>query len=253
MSYVLLSNDDGVHAPGLRALADAFLAEGWRVSVCAPDQERSAAAHSITIKRPVVAWRAAWVGLPAGAPVDVWATDGTPADCVKIALHELCSARPDLVVSGINNGWNIGTDIHYSGTVGAAMEAAFEGVKGMAVSAKRPDGARYRRAASLAALCAARMLKTPPPSHSVLNLNVPDCAPEEIKGLAEAAMTRIRYTDAYDRLGGVRDRAAFWLKGDIVEEGCLPDGDLDMLLKGYATLTLVGWDLSVSGGCAAYL
>ena len=119
--HVLLSNDDGVFAPGLRALADAFLADGWRVSVCAPESERSAASHSITIRHPIVAAARAWEGVVEGAPLAVWACSGTPADCVKVAILKLCNARPDLVVSGVNNGWNLGTDVHYSGTVGAAM------------------------------------------------------------------------------------------------------------------------------------
>lgn len=253
MHTALLSNDDGVYAPGLRALADAFLAAGWRVIVAAPDRERSAAAHSITIKNPLVKAPARWTGIPEGAPLAVWQLDGTPADCVKIGLHALSDGRPDLVVSGVNNGWNVGTDIHYSGTVGAAMEAAFEGVPGIAVSAKHPNAERYRCVSELAVRCAKRMLENPLPMPSVLNINLPDRDPAEVLGVVEAPMTCIQYTDSYDRMDRPRGRAAYWLKGDIVEEGCLPGGDLDMLVKGYATLTAIGWDLSMCGACKQLL
>lgn len=198
MNHVLLSNDDGVFAPGLRALADAFLADGWHVTVAAPDRERSAAAHSITIKRPMVARKTDYSGVPKGAPLDVWSIDGTPADCAKLALHELCEKRPDLVVSGINNGWNVGTDIHYSGTVGAALEAAFEGAPGIAVSVRNPNEDRYANAAILAVHAARGMLRRPPAMPSILNINLPDRAPKQIRGVVEAPMTSIRYTDSYD-------------------------------------------------------
>lgn len=254
MRRVLLGNDDGVFAPGLRALTDAFLASGWRVTVSAPDSERSAAAHSITIKRPIVAKQIHYEGVPQGAPLVVWATDGTPADCIKLALHELCEDKPDLVVTGINNGWNIGTDVHYSGTVGAAMEAAFEGYAAMAVSVEKPDAAKYQNAAETAARLASCLLEKPLPTiPSILNLNLPNCAPDAVRGLVEAPLTRIRYTDAYDRLTGKYGSDAFWIKGNIIEEGCTPGGDLAMLLDGYATVTAIGWDLSLRGECGHIL
>lgn len=269
LRHVLISNDDGVFAPGLRALTDAFLANGWRVTVAAPDRERSAASHSITIKQPVVAARREWDGVPQGAPLCVWALDATPADCVKVALHALCQGRPDLVASGINDGWNVGTDVHYSGTVGAAMEGAFEGVPGLAVSTKLPHAERYqhatgklvsealaeryRYAAGLAVQCADRLMAHPLPMPSVLNLNTPDFAPEEVRGLAEAQMANIRYTDAYDRMEHGNGRSAYWIKGEIIEESCTPGSDLAMLVAGYATVTALGWDLTMRGACGSLL
>ena len=128
--HVLISNDDGIGAPGLRCLVQAFAQAGHRVTVAAPDGQRSAASHSITLFRPLTLRRAEW----AAANVEAWAIDGTPADCVKFALDRLTSAV-DAVVSGVNDGYNIGTDVHYSGTVAAAMEGAFAGVPAIAVSA----------------------------------------------------------------------------------------------------------------------
>lgn len=253
MYHVLFSNDDGVNAPGLRALADAFLADGWRVSVLAPDQERSAASHSITIKRPMVVTPVRWEGVMEGAPLSVWKADGTPADCVKLALLELFDVKPDIVISGINNGWNVGTDVHYSGTVGAAMEAAFAGYIAMAVSIKRPDPLKNAHASQVALWLAKRLMLHPLPSPSVLNLNLPNCPPEEVRGIVEAPMTCIQYSDEYDRMDHTRGRVAFWLKGDIIEEGCLPGGDLDRLVEGFATVTAITWDMSMMGACKSIL
>ncbi len=253
MQHVLFSNDDGVNAPGLRALADAFLADGWRVSVLAPDQERSAASHSITIKQPMVVTPVRWEDVPEGVPLSVWKADGMPADCVKLALLEMCGARPDIVISGINNGWNVGTDVHYSGTVGAAMEAAFAGYRAMAVSIKRPDPLKNAHAAQVTLRLAKRLLLNPLPLPSVLNLNLPNCPPDEVRGIVEAPMTCIQYSDEYDRMEHTRGRAAFWLKGDIIEEGCLPEGDLDRLVHGYATVTAITWDMSMLGACKGIL
>lgn len=250
MPSVLLGNDDGIYAPGLHALADAFWADGWRVSICAPDGERSGASHSIVIGRPIIAAR---VELDRLEKVAAWKCDGKPGDCVKLALLELCEERPDLVVAGVNDGWNVGSDIHYSGTFGAAMEAAFEGVPAMAVSARYPDTARYRYAAALAVRLAGPLLESRLPMPSVLNVNVPDCAADRIRGVVEAPLTHIRYTDAYDKMERPPRRAAYWLRGDIIKEGCLPGGDLDCLLKGFVTVTAVGWDMTVRDMCGGIL
>lgn len=253
MRHVLLSNDDGVFAPGLRALADAFLADGWQVTVAAPDGERSAASHSITIKRPMVAKTVFYDGVPEGTPLTVWAIDGTPADCVKLALHELCEAPPTLVVSGINNGWNVGTDVHYSGTVGAAMEAAFENVQAIAVSAGNPDAKRYAYAANLAVSFARRLIERPLRLPAIVNLNAPNLDPDLICGIVEAPLTCIQYTDAYVKMEKDATRAAYWLKGDIIEDGCRPDADLSMLLQGFSTVTVLGWDIGLAGAASELL
>lgn len=253
MRHVLLTNDDGVFAPGLRALADAFLCAGFRVTVAAPDRERSAASHSITIKRPLVAVKMKWSGVPEGVPLQVFHVDGLPADCAKLALRELCEEAPELVVSGINNGWNVGTDVHYSGTVGAAMEAAFEGYAAMAVSVQRPSPVRYENAARLAVSLASRLLGSPLPGPSVLNVNLPDCEPEEVVGVVEAPLTPIAYSDVFHKLSYANSKCAYWLAGEIKEGDCLPAGDLDRLRRRYATVTALGWDLSMRGACGNLL
>lgn len=167
---ILVTNDDGVHAPGLKALASALAALG-KVYVVAPDREVSACSQSLTLKHPL---RAERVG------DDVYAVDGTPADCVNLALVKLLPRRPDLVVSGINRGANLGEDVFYSGTVGGAREGTFFGVPSIAVSlavlAVRAD-AEFEPAAAFAARLAAIVLSKGLPERTLLNVNVPPGTP----------------------------------------------------------------------------
>ena len=251
MLNVLLSNDDGIFAPGLAALAAAFLADGWRVFVCAPDGERSGASHGIVIARPIIAAPVVLEGF--GEAVPAFKCDGLPGDCVRLALLELCTERPDMVVAGVNDGWNVGKDVHYSGTFGAAMEAAFCGVPSIAVSAQHPSPAQYQYAAELAARLARKLVKDPLPLPSVLNVNIPKCDAGQIQGLVEAPLTNFRYTDYHTKLEHTRGRTAYWLRGDIVRESATPGGDLDCLLRGYATVTAVGWDMTMLGACGRVL
>lgn len=254
MRHVLLVNDDGVHAPGLRALADAFLTAGWRVSVVAPDSERSAQSHSITVKRPMVVMPTKWQGVPEGAPLSVRRVDGTPADCVMLGILEFYrDDPPDLVASGVNAGWNVGTDVHYSGTVGAAMEAAFRGVPALAVSTQARDDAHYAYAAKFAVRVSERLLRHPLPKLSALNLNIPPCPVEEIRGTVEAPLDHLRYTDGYAHVADDRGHEAYWLLGQVIQEGRAPGSDHDRLLAGYATITALDWDLSKPGACSRYL
>ena len=135
--HVLLSNDDGVFFPGIRTLAGVFLDAGWRVSVCAPDRERSATSHRIIMEQPIVVQRVEWNADCDRQRLNVWKTNGTPVDCVRVALFGILRDNPpDIVGSGINNGWNAGTDCHYSGTVAAAKEALLLDVPAVAVSVR---------------------------------------------------------------------------------------------------------------------
>jgi 5'-nucleotidase len=164
---ILVTNDDGVHAPGLKALALALEAAG-EVHVVAPDREMSACAQSLTLKHPLRAER-----------VDdgIWAVDGTPADCVNLALVKLLPRRPDLVVSGINNGANLGEDVFYSGTVGGAREGTFFGVPSFATSLASRGEHDFTHAASFAARLAAIVLEKGLPERTLLNVNVPSGVP----------------------------------------------------------------------------
>jgi 5'-nucleotidase len=165
---ILVTNDDGVHAPGIKALAAALASKG-EVHVVAPDREVSACSQSLTLKHPLRAEK---------VEERVYAVDGTPADCVNLALVKLLPRRPDLVVSGINRGANLGEDVFYSGTVGGAREGTFFGVPSIAMSlAVRADG-DFRPAADFASRLAAMVLEKGLPERTLLNVNVPPGNPK---------------------------------------------------------------------------
>jgi 5'-nucleotidase len=166
---LLVTNDDGVYAPGIKALAAALGSVGT-VYVVAPDREVSACAQSLTLKTPLRAER---------IEDRVHAVDGTPADCVNLAMVKLLPRRPDLVVSGINRGANLGEDVFYSGTVGGAREGTFFGVPSIAVSLAARAETDYAPAASFAARLAALVLEKGLPERTLLNVNVPPGAPSE--------------------------------------------------------------------------
>ena len=162
--HILITNDDGIFAPGLRALV-AALADLGTISVVAPSQERSAASQSLTMRHPIFCEQVA---------EREWSVDGTPADAMIVALHKLLPVRPDLVVSGINPGGNMGEDVFYSGTVGAAMEGAINNVPAFAVSvAHRGAGMVFTQAAEFARNLAGLILEKGLPEHMLLNVNVP--------------------------------------------------------------------------------
>lgn len=234
----LVTNDDGIFAPGLAAAVEVLQHFG-EVSVVAPDGERSAASHSITLRKPLKAERMTMFGgnVPAYAIVG-----GTPADCVKLALGVLFEDKPDCVVSGINAGANIGRDIHYSGTIGGAREGALSGIPGVAVSLDRNDGAEpdFSSAKGLfyTALSSLRKEET---LEGLLNINLPAIPESSCPGIAEAvpdfSLDRYRHMTVDQPEGGVlywlRDRQA-WL------EPSRPDSDFHLLREGYITVSKIG-------------
>src|SRR5437762_2842607 len=164
---ILITNDDGVHAPGIKALG-AALGQRGEVHVVAPDREVSACGQSLTLKHPLRAER---------IEERIHAVDGTPADCVNLALVKLLPHRPDLIVSGINAGANLGDDVFYSGTVGGAREGTFFGVPSVAVSLAARGETDFTHAASFAARLAAIVLEKGLPERTLLNVNVPSGTP----------------------------------------------------------------------------
>jgi 5'-nucleotidase len=167
LPLILITNDDGVHAPGIRALA-ASLAGLGEVHVVAPDREVSACGQSLTLKHPLRAEQ---------IEKNIWAVDGTPADCVNLALVKLLPRRPELVVSGINRGANLGEDIFYSGTVGGAREGTFFGLPSIAMSLATRTDADFTHAGAFAAKLAAIVLEKGLPERTLLNVNVPPGIP----------------------------------------------------------------------------
>src|SRR5262245_27699762 len=167
-NLILVTNDDGVHAPGIRAVASALAALG-EVHIVAPDREVSACSQSLTLKHPLRAEK---------IEPRVYAVDGTPADCVHLAIVKLLPRRPDIVVSGINRGANLGDDVFYSGTVGGAREGTFFGVPSMAVSLTAKHETDFEAAAAFSARLAALVLVEGLPERTLLNVNVPPGKPE---------------------------------------------------------------------------
>src|SRR5229473_4778931 len=165
MPHILLTNDDGYQAEGLRALAEA-LEDFATVSIVAPSREQSGAAQSLTLRQPIVCHPVA---------ERQWAVDGTPADAVIVALHKLLPERPDMVISGINFGANLGENAYYSGTVGAAREAALHHIPALAMSlCSKGAGAKFETAARIARSTAELILKEGLPDQVLLNVNVPE-------------------------------------------------------------------------------
>lgn len=170
--YIMVTNDDGIHAPGILALATAMARLG-KVTVVAPDRERSAAGHSLTLHSPLRVFE-----LREG----FYAIDGTPTDCVNMGIHSLLTDRPDLVVSGINHGSNLGDDITYSGTVAAAIEATLMGIPAIAVSlATFERQGNFEAAADVAVKIAGQVIKHGLPADTLLNVNVPNVTSDEMK------------------------------------------------------------------------
>ncbi|WP_228024782.1 5'/3'-nucleotidase SurE [cf. Phormidesmis sp. LEGE 11477] len=211
---ILVSNDDGVFALGIRALANALAKAGHQVTVVCPDRERSATGHGLTLHEPLRVEQAEGVFAP---EVTAWACSGTPSDCVKLALDALLSDKPDFLVSGINHGANLGTDVLYSGTVSAAMEGVLEGVSAIAISllSGYPN---FQPAANFAVELVTELEKQPLRLPVLLNVNIP---PVEAAKIQPPVITRQgvrRYFDQFEKRVDPRGRIYYWLAGEVMEE-----------------------------------
>lgn len=231
---VMITNDDGILAPGIAALTEAFCSAGYEVVVCAPDGQRSAASHSLSIGKPITVKRT-----QLGGAAQAYAISGTPADCVKLGLTNL-SRDCEAVISGINRGYNVGTDILYSGTVAAAMEGAICGVPALAVSQPHECG-EYTQVAAFAVQVFERMMAKKPAPYTVWNLNCPGT--EWPKGLTAAAMEPLHYDETYALTASGEAGDTYVLAGAI-DEGRVQSDDYRKLTQGYATLTVLRADLT---------
>ena len=246
---ILVCNDDGIDSEGIAALAGAMSALG-EVHVIAPMDEQSAVGHAITVRDPVRAreWDFAEEAGVAGA----YAVSGTPADCVKLAVHQLLSRRPQLVVSGINRGPNTAVNVIYSGTVSAATEASILGVDAAAFSLCEWDGGHYDAAAEVAQRVARRILETGLPPGLLLNVNIPNRPLGELEGLLVTRQARSRWEESFARRVDPFDRPYYWLAGEFIDldEG---DGtDLDAIDDGYVSITPLQHDLTAHEHLAAF-
>ncbi|MGF1499711.1 MAG: 5'/3'-nucleotidase SurE [Elainellaceae cyanobacterium] len=212
---LLVSNDDGIFALGIRTLADTLAAAGHDVTVVCPDRERSATGHGLTLHKPI---RADQVDAVFAPGVHAWACSGTPSDCIKLALGALLDSPPDLVLSGINHGPNLGTDVLYSGTVSAAMEGVIENIPGIAFSLASFSSQQFQIAADFAQTLLEDLHRSPLKRAMLLNVNVPDAARHEIPGVALTRQGVRRYVDLFEKRVDPRGKTYYWLAGELLEE-----------------------------------
>ena len=213
---ILVSNDDGIFALGIRTLANALAGAGHQVTVVCPDRERSATGHGLTLHRPLRVEEVKGVFAPA---VTAWACSGTPSDCVKLALDAVLPTAPDFVVSGINHGANLGTDVLYSGTVSAAMEGVLEGIPAIAISLTSFSYKEFGPAAQFAVRLTQQLETHPLNLPILLNVNVPPVPSADIKGTVIARQGIRRYFDQFEKRVDPRGKTYYWLAGEVMEDG----------------------------------
>ena len=238
---ILAVNDDGIHAPGLRALRDALLEIG-DVQVVAPLMEQSGVSHRITYLHPILVREVQEEGRHFG-----WAVDGSPADCVKMGILEFCPRRPDLVVSGVNSGANVGINVLYSGTVAAAIEGAFFGITSIAVSLSQGTPPDYPAAARRAVGLIEQVREREPRPGSLWNVNFPDSSSAGPRGVRVCAMGVHRHTDTIEKRVDPRGRPYYWSGLDPIGNHELEPGtDVVELRDGFVTMTPLHFDLTAT-------
>ena len=231
---ILISNDDGYLAPGLRHLADALAPLG-EVTVVAPDRDRSGASHSLTLTAPI---------RPRSAENGFIYVDGTPTDCVHLAVTGLLDTEPDIVVSGINAGPNLGDDVIYSGTVAAAMEGRFLGLPAIAVSLASRRCRHFDTAARVARRLVERLVEHPLDPEVILNVNVPDVAHDALGGFRATRLGHRHRAEPVIRMVDPRGEPVYWVGPSGAEQDAGPGTDFDALRAGFVSVTPLHVDLT---------
>lgn len=232
---ILCTNDDGYMAEGLRVLAEAARTLG-EVSIVAPDREQSATSHSLTIHRPIRAREAS---------EGVYVVDGTPTDCVIMAVNELLGYQPDFCLSGVNHGSNMGEDVLYSGTVAAAMEATVIGIPSVALSYTGDDFEKLEAWTPLLQGLLQQILRRNPfPPHTLLNINLPAAPPGEVRGVKITSLGRRRYADSITRILDPKGREYFWIGGGISAWNGGQEADFRAVQDGFISVTPLHLDLT---------
>lgn len=235
---VMLTNDDGIYAPGIRALY-RVLAEDWDVNVIAPQGVQSGTSHAITIRHPVL-----WHHAEVATGFEGTAVEGTPADCVKLALHHLIETPPDLVISGINAGLNTGIHVLYSGTVAAAMEAAILGRPSVAVSFELYRDMDFNAAARIAKPIIESVVGQGIPPGCVCNINIPELKPGWPKGVRVVPMSTQHMDEHIEKREDPYGRSYYWLSGDFRNYGDPNDTDRHAIGDGYVSVTPLQFDMT---------
>ena len=234
---ILVSNDDGVDAPGIRILAEGLRAAGHEVLVVAPDRDRSGASNSLTLDLPIRIKK---------LDAETWRVAGTPTDCVHLALTGMLEIEPDIVVSGINNSANLGDDVIYSGTVSAAMEGRFLGLPAVAMSLVTADhkGRHYETAAKAAVEIIARLRTDPLPANTILNVNVPDLPWHEVRGFETSRLGNRHRAEPCIAQQDPRGRQWWWIGAAGIEQDAGPGTDFHAVRTGHISITPIHVDLT---------
>ncbi len=240
MHTILITNDDGIHSPGLMALKESLAPLG-KIVVVAPDRDNSAISHALTMNRPLRLIK---------IDEDVYTLDGTPTDCVSISLGKVLDRAPDLLVSGINSGPNIGDDITYSGTVSAAIEGTMYAVPSMAVSMAGEQPLNYGKADSLIKELAQRVIAHGLPANTLMNVNIPAAA--ELHGVKITRQGRRIWKQAVQEVKDPRGRVYYWIGGGtpLLDSG--KDTDVQALGEGYVSISPIHLDLTNHEGISYF-
>ncbi len=240
---ILVTNDDGVHSPGIKILLES-MAEIGEAIVVAPDRERSAVSHALTLHRPLRVEQ---------LKDNVYSVNGTPTDCVALGAQKILPRKPDLIVSGINKGANLGDDVTYSGTVSAAIEGAILGIPSMAFSLMLdfPSGGQngprhFATAGKYAGLLASFVFDNGLPYDTLLNVNVPNFTPNDVKGVRFTRQSKRVYDGAIQEIRSPWGELCYWIGGGtpVWERG--PDTDMETVMDGYVSITPIHLDFTNS-------
>lgn len=230
---ILITNDDGIDSQGIFKLAKEFMNEG-NIIISAPDRQRSACSHSITMHTPITVKKISFFDIDCSA----YAVSGTPVDCVKLAYEKFTDGKIDIIISGINNGANLGTDVLYSGTVSAAIEGAILNIPAIAVSLVEGSGQRdYSAAAFFTRLIYKKFVYENFKPGTILNINVPSCKQADIKGIAATSLGVRKYNNSYDERKDPRGNTYYWLAGDIAKTENNNTTDIYALDNNYVSVT----------------
>lgn len=238
---ILISNDDGIHAQGMRILAERLALEKEnQVYVVAPDRERSATSHAITVHKPLRVQE-----VPMGENIKgAWATSGTPSDCVMFALGAIMDPPPEIIISGINRGANLGNEIIYSGTVSAAMEGCICGFPSIAVSLAIAKAYHFATAAEFIARLVKLTPQTQIPKHTMLNINVPDLPLDDVKGVVVTEMGFRSYSQSWEKRIDPRGKLYYWYSGQVIETPALDTTDVWAVANGKISVTPVSFNMT---------
>ncbi len=242
--HILITNDDGIHAEGIKQLVRALERSdrNYRITVVAPDRERSAVGHAITMHKPL---RAEEVQVNDDSKLKGWAVNGTPSDCVKLAVEAILDHKPDLVISGINRGSNLGTDVLYSGTVSAAVEGMIQGISSLAVSLTgKGEETDFIYAARFICSLVPLLEQSGLDNSTLLNINVPvDTA--SIKGFRVTSLGSRRYCNTFEQRTDPRGMHYYWMAGEVVDDDPESgDSDTRAIRDQYVSLTPIHFQLT---------